>query len=66
MATKGEIAEDLKKEFGAFISITDIKHYTGFGRDKSRNVVVGLPANGKGKDRRYFYRDVAEVLARPN
>lgn len=65
MNRKSMIAIDLKKDYGALISVEDLKNYCGYkSRDTVRKYIEGLIPIGQGKARRYYYEDVAERLAR--
>lgn len=59
-----KMGEDLKRDYGALVSITDIAKYTGMGHTKVQKVVAGCNTFGKGTGKRYFYQDVVEALMR--
>ena len=62
MPTTRAIAEDIKKEYGALLSISQVSRYFGMDRGRARNLVKGLPTFGTGTGKRYFYLEVAERL----
>lgn len=64
MATKRQIAENLSKEYGALVSITDIQKHFGISKNKARGLTIDLKPFGMGTGKRYYYEDVAESLMR--
>lgn len=59
-----KMGEDLKRDYGALVSIRDIMSYTGMGQTKVQKVVAECNTFGKGTGKRYFYQDVVEALMR--
>lgn len=65
MASKArinEMAEDIKRDYGALITITDIMRYLKCGRGYAWTAVQGLNPVGVGTGKKYFYKDVAEAI----
>ena len=65
MATLQEISRDMRKQFGgkqAFINITEICEYTGWGRDKVRKEFADVERLEAGKEKLFFINDVARRL----
>lgn len=59
-----DMGADLKRDYGALVSITDIVKYTGMGHTTVQKVVAGCRPFGNGTGKRYFYQDVVEALMR--
>ena len=64
MATKAEYAEDLKRSCGALISIEQLINYGNMNRKWWQKLLDGVDTVGSNTGKRYFYKDVAERLAR--
>lgn len=66
MATKAEIANDLRHIFGkSCISITDVAKYTGVNWEQAKRDLEKVPyiiTGEKNKGRRYLVIDVAKML----
>ncbi len=65
MASRSRInpmAEDLRKAYGALISVSDIKEYLGCGKNYAAAVVNDLIPIGSNTGKRYFYQEVAEAV----
>jgi hypothetical protein len=59
---KQEIMRDMKKDYGPFMTITDIAHYLRQGRDSARTLVSGLEYFNAGRAKKYFVGDVADRI----
>ena len=62
MATKREIEDDIKKDFGAVVSVGQLMKYTGMSRNWVRDMLAGLDKVGADSSKQYFYKDVAQKL----
>lgn len=63
MATMTEIAQDIKKEYGAFVSVADLVRYSKCNREWWRKMLVDITPIGTNTGKRYFYKEVAAVIA---
>lgn len=63
MATMTEMAQDIKREYGAFVSITDLMNYSKLNRKWWRQVLADITPIGTSTGKRYFYKEVAAKLA---
>ena len=63
MATKKQIADDLRQQCGNFISFGDLSRYLGMCPSKAREFLADVPAYVTGRKRCYFAIDVATKLA---
>ena len=60
-----EMAKDLYDYGGRLYSKKMVAKFLGISRDAARNLMVGLtPCVGQGTAARYYYRDIAELLAK--
>ena len=62
MAKRIEIANDIKKDFGSCLSISDVGRYLGFCYRKTRNFLSDLPYYDTGKEKKYLAIDIARKL----
>ncbi len=63
MATMTEMAQDIKREYGAFVSITDLVEYSKCGRKWWDKMLANVTPIGTSTGKRYFYKEVAAKLA---
>ncbi len=62
MATKKQIADDLRQQCGNFISFGELSRYLGMCPSKAREFLADVPAYDTGRKRCYFAIDVAKKL----
>lgn len=62
MATKKEIAEDIKAMYGPVVSTADACRYLGMCFDKTKDFLKELPSYDTGKEKRYLAIDIARRL----
>lgn len=58
------MGEDLRRDYGALVSVSDVVRYTGWGKTKVQNLVAECRAFGTGTGKRYFYQDVVDEIMR--
>lgn len=63
MATMTEMAQDIKREYGAFVSVSDLVEYSKCSRKWWSKMLVDITPVGTSTGKRYFYKEVAAVLA---
>ena len=63
MATKKQIVEDLRQQYGNLISTTDVGKYLGLCPKTTRIFMAGVPHYDMGRKRCYLAIDVANRLA---
>ena len=57
-------ARDLYDRSGAFVTANQLRQYLGCGRNTAERMLKGLTPVCNTSYRKYYYREVAEVLAR--
>lgn len=57
-----EILNDLKKEYGSFLTITDISKYLKVSRASVRDLMNGVECLPDGRSKKYFVRDIADKI----
>lgn len=62
MATRKEIAEDIKNMYGPVVSTADAARYLGMCYRKTTAFLEGLPSYDTGKEKRYMAIDIARRL----
>jgi len=62
MATKKEIADDIKRQYGSLLSTTDAATYLGMCRAKTRKFLADLTCYDTGKEHKYLAIDIARKL----
>lgn len=63
MATMTELALDIKSEYGAFVSVSDLVAYSKCSREWWNKILADITPVGTNTGKRYFYKEVAAVLA---
>lgn len=58
MSSRREMEQDMMHSIGAFPTISQVREYMGWGRDKNREFLKGLPRISN----RVFYKDVVDRL----
>ena len=56
------ILNDLKKEYGSFLTITDISKYLKVSRASVRDLMNGVECLPDGRSKKYFVRDIADKI----
>ena len=60
---KNSLAQDIEKKYGAFLNVNEVAEYMSIHRNTARERLVGIPYVGNGKEKKYFFKDVAEMIA---
>lgn len=60
---KKDMASDLKQEYGALVSVSDVARYTGLSKRLIGSLLFQscIPV-GEGTGRRYFYKDAVAAI----
>lgn len=62
MASKREIAEDIRRQYGNFLSQNQIRQYMGKGSHQTAEFVANIPFIRDGRKKSFFAMDVARKL----
>lgn len=62
MAKRVEIANDIKKEYGSFLSLADVSRYLGFCYRKTKKFLEGVTYYDTGKEKKYLAIDIARKI----
>lgn len=57
------IAKDLYEANGVFVTTNQLRKFLGCGRSSAERVVQTLTPSYNATYKKYYYRDIAEVLA---
>lgn len=60
---KNSLANNIEKRYGAFLNVNEVAEYMSIHRNTARQRLVGIPYVENGKEKKYFYKDVAEMIA---
>lgn len=62
MATRRQIADDIKQTYGACLNVTQASEYLGMCRDKVRQFLSDIPHYDTGRQKKYLAVDIARKL----
>jgi len=62
MATRREIADEIRAQYGNFLSQSQVREYLGRGKDQTARFCEDIPYTQEGRKKRFMAIDIARKL----